>query len=382
MQLHLNRFERIDYKDNKKHTSTTNWGLVFVMAGAMTATLIGSGFATGQEIMQYFVAHEWTGILGVIVTFLTVGFSSDAFFKEGLASKQNLDSPNGIFKVFAGDKIGGLYKYIALITLFLTYAVMVAGAGATIQQQFGLPVYIGSGFMYMASALTVMLGMDKITSILGNIGPTIAGFAIVLGLLSLFTNNGDLDQASVMVQNAVASGTIQVTSGNWLVSALNYVGLIIMLNAGFIAQIGVQANNQTETKAVALFSSGIYALGIFILYMAFMGAFSLIAGAQVPTLTIANQLHPWLGYAFIMIILSAIYSTVVSMLWNVAASVTTDGTTCNKVATAVLGFIATAIGLFLPFDQLVNIVYVVAGYFEIIFLLMMIWRALTRLLAK
>lgn len=369
-------------KDNKKHTSTTNWRLVFVMAGAMTATLIGSGFATGQEIMQYFVAHEWTGILGVIVTFLTVGFLSDAFFKAGLASKENLDSPNDVFKLFAGDTIGGLYKYIALITLFLTYAVMVAGAGATIQQQFGLPAYIGSGFMYIASALTVMLGMDKITRILGNIGPTITGFAIVLGLLSLFTNNGDLDQASVMVQNAVASGTIQVASGNWLVSALNYVGLIIMLNAGFIAQIGIQANNQTETKAAAIFSSGIYALGIFILYMAFMGAFSLIAGTQVPTLTIANQLHPWLGYAFIVIILLAIYSTVVSMLWNVAASVTTDGTTCNKVATAVLGFIATAIGLFLPFDQLVNVVYVVAGYFGIIFLLMMIWRALTRLLAK
>ena len=109
--------------------------------------------------------------------------------------------------------------------------------------------------MYMTSALTVMLGMDKITSILGNIGPTIAGFAIVLGLLSLSTNNGDLGQASGMVQNAVASGTIQAASGNWLVSALNYVGLIIMLNAGFIAQIGIQANNQTETKAAALFSS-------------------------------------------------------------------------------------------------------------------------------
>jgi len=369
-------------KDNKKHTSTTNWGLVFVMAGAMTATLIGSGFATGQEIMQYFIAHEWTGILGVIATFLTVGFSSDAFFKVGLASKENLDSPNDVFKVFAGDKIGGLYKYIALITLFLTYAVMVAGAGATIQQQFGLPVYIGSGFMYMTSALTVMLGMDKITNILGNIGPTIAVFAIVLGLLSLYANNGDLGQASGMVQNAVASGTIQAASGNWLVSALNYVGLIIMLNAGFIAQIGIQANNQTETKTAALLSSGIYALGIFILYMAFMGAFSLIAGTQVPTLTIANQLYPWLGYAFIVIILLAIYSTVVSMLWNVAASVTTDGTTYNKVATAVLGFVATAIGLFIPFDQLVNIVYVVAGYFGIIFLFMMIWRAVTRLLAK
>lgn len=363
-------------KQNKKNTSTASWHLVFVMAGAMTATLIGSGFATGQEIMQYFVAHEWTGILGVMTTFLAVGFSGTEFFKAGFAGKQNLDSPNDVFKVFAGNKIGAIYKYITLITLFLTYAVMVAGAGATIQQQFGLPVYVGSGLMYVVSAITVMLGMNKITHILGNIGPAIAIFAIILGLLSFFTYHGDLSQVTDMVHQAIASRTIQAASGNWLVSALNYVGLIIILNAGFIAQIGIQANNQMETKLAALLSSGIYALGIFILYMAFLGAFSLVAGAQVPTLTIANQLNPWLAYAFIIIILLAIYSTVVSILWNVAASVTTDKTSANKVATAVLGLIATAIGLFLPFDQLVNLVYVVAGYFGILFLLIMIWRSI------
>jgi uncharacterized membrane protein YkvI len=366
-------------KENKKKNSM-DWKLVFVMAGAMTATLIGSGFATGQEIMQYFVAHEWTGILGVIATFLAVGFAGASFFRAGFDGKKNLDNPNDVFKVFAGDKIGGVYKYITLITLFLTYAVMVAGAGATVQQQFDLPVYIGSGFMYLISAVTVMLGMEKITSILGNIGPVIAIFAIILGLFSIFMNNGDFGQASGLVQEAVASGTIQAASGNWLVSALNYVGLIIILNAGFIARIGIQANNPSETKSAALFSSGIYALGILILYLAFMGAFSLIAGTQVPTLTIANLLHPWLAYAFIVIILLAIYSTVVSILWSVATSMTTDGTTQHKIATAILGLIATGIGLFLPFDQLVNLVYVIAGYFGIVFLFMMIWRTITRYL--
>lgn len=382
MAIQANGVKGLNMNQQNKKSNKTNWQLIFTMAGAMTATLIGSGFATGQEIMQYFVAHEWTGILGIIASFLAVGFSGASFFQAGFASKQNLDSPNDVFKVFTGDKIGSIYKYITLITLFLTYAVMVAGAGATIEQQFGVPVYIGSAFMYVISAITVMLSMQKITNILGNIGPIIAIVAIILGLASAFTNNADLNQSATLVHEAVASGKIQAASGNWLVSSLNYVGLIIILNAGFIAQVGVQANKLSETKLAALFSSGIYALGIFILYIAFMGAFSLVAGAQVPTLSIANLLHPSLAYGFIVIILLAIYSTVVSMLWNVTTSVTTDGTTANKVAAALIGLVATGIGLFLPFDQLVNIVYVIAGYFGIIFLFMMIWRQVTRLMSN
>jgi len=42
--------------------------------------------------------------------------------------------------------------------------------------------------------------------------------------------------------------------------------------------------------------------------------------------------------------------------------------------TALVGLIATLIGLFLPFDQLVNIVYVLSGYFGIIFLFIMIGK--------
>ena len=34
-----------------------NWGRVLILAGAVIAFTIGSGFATGQEIIQYYTAY-------------------------------------------------------------------------------------------------------------------------------------------------------------------------------------------------------------------------------------------------------------------------------------------------------------------------------------
>ena len=38
-------------------TGTVRWGKAIGFAGAFIAFLIGSGFATGQEILQYFIKH-------------------------------------------------------------------------------------------------------------------------------------------------------------------------------------------------------------------------------------------------------------------------------------------------------------------------------------
>ena len=39
---------------------------VIKFAGAFTAFLIGSGFATGQEVLQYFASYGYLGVLGYL----------------------------------------------------------------------------------------------------------------------------------------------------------------------------------------------------------------------------------------------------------------------------------------------------------------------------
>lgn len=41
---------------------------VINIAGAYIAFLIGSGFATGQEVLQYFTSYGYMGIIGALLT--------------------------------------------------------------------------------------------------------------------------------------------------------------------------------------------------------------------------------------------------------------------------------------------------------------------------
>ena len=45
-----------------------NWPIVFKYAGAFVAFMIGSGFATGQEVMQFFTAYGIWGIGGIFIS--------------------------------------------------------------------------------------------------------------------------------------------------------------------------------------------------------------------------------------------------------------------------------------------------------------------------
>ena len=57
--------------DEKGNRNRVNKKVVFSIIGATIAFGIGSGFATGQEIMQYYASYGWWG-LGTAVIFMAV----------------------------------------------------------------------------------------------------------------------------------------------------------------------------------------------------------------------------------------------------------------------------------------------------------------------
>ena len=51
-------------------TERFNWGRTITYGGAFIAFLIGSGFATGQEVIQYFSGYGYVGI--ILIGFMVV----------------------------------------------------------------------------------------------------------------------------------------------------------------------------------------------------------------------------------------------------------------------------------------------------------------------
>ena len=74
-------------------------------------------------------------------------------------------------------------------------------------------------------------------------------------------------------------------------------------------------------------------------------------------LYLAKNIQPVLA----SIIMVGIYTTSVPLLWSVSSRFTKDGSIQFKELTIVLTLTGMVIGLYLPFDKLVNIVYVING---------------------
>jgi len=343
---------------------------VISFAGAFIAFLIGSGFATGQEIMQYFAAYGYLGILGGIVVFLLFLYVGVSFITVGYENK----FPNGsdIYTYYCGDKLGKFYDYFSVLFIYMSFFVMIAGAGATLSQQYGLPISVGGVLIAILASITVVFGLGKIVDVIGKIGPVIVVMSITLGLVSIIRNPGGLAKAAEIIPSL----NLMTASSNWFYAALSYVGFCMLWLAAFMSSMGATANSKKEAALGAIFGAAAFSLAIIIVTLGLMANIEGVAGSQIPSLILAGKIHPNVALVYSITVFAGIYTTAVPLLWTVTARIAKEKTNKFRTATVVLAVIGTIIGLKIPFDKLVNIVYVINGYVGILLLVLMVIKSI------
>lgn len=343
-------------------------------AGAFIALLIGSGFATGQEILQYFVSWGYKGILGVIVCFILLAYVGVSFVSAGYNNR--FKTPNDIYKYYCGNALGTFYDYFSIFFIFLSFTVMIGGTGATVNQHYGISPYIGGVIMALLAVITVVFGLSKIVEVIGNIGPVIVVIAIFVGAVSIFTNLDGASSAPDVIQAMVKSKEIKVASTSWWLAAGSYVGFCMLWLAAFLGQVGSGANSDREAKLGAFGGALGFSIAVLLMTLGIIFSIATLNGSQIPTLVLAARIHPMLANLFSVIILLGIYTTSVPLLWSVVARFAEEKTLKFKLLAIVLAVLGAVIGLLLKFDTLVNYVYVINGYVGLILLFIMIARSI------
>ncbi len=349
-------------------------GRVFTIAGAVIAFLIGSGFATGQEIMQYFTSYGFGGILVGLTTLIVFVYVCSDFIATG--KREKITKGNQIYTYYCGKYIGAFYDYFSIAFLFMSYVVMIGGAGATLNEHYGLPTYVGGIAMAVVAGSVVMLGLGKIVDVIGKIGPIIVLISVGIGLFAVISNPSGIAEGAALIE----SGEVEVTQvgTSWLTSASSYVGFCMLWLAGFLAAMGGQTNSTKEGRLGTSLGSLGFVLGCLILMFGFLAYLPEVAGADIPSLIIANKITPAFGTIFSIIIMAGIFTTSVPLLWQVSARWTKEKTKPFYITTAILAAAGCFIGLALPFSGLVNIIYGINGYVGIILLVFIIGRNIQR----
>ena len=370
-----------------------SWKRVLILAGAIIAFTIGSGFATGQEIIQYYTAYGVKGLLVILVFLVAFLYYNFNFAKAG--GEQKFEKGNDVYKHFCGKYVGTFCDYYSTLFCYMSFFVMVGGASSTLHQEYGLPAWVGGVVLTALAVVTVVGGLNSMVDAIGAVGPVIVVLCIAIGVITLIRDGGDVGAGLDIIKNAAYEGaangeTIKSAGSNWLVSGLSYAGFVLLWFASFTAALG--SNNKKKelnygiiggTVAVCVAIAVVMFAQISNINTPMIGSSdTFVWNADIPNLILAAKIWKPFSAIFAIIVFAGIYTTAVPLLYNPASRFAKEGTSQFKILTIVLGVLGLIVGLFLPFRVLVNIIYVLNGYVGAVLILFMIYKNIKDLMNK
>ena len=315
------------------------------VAGVYIGTIIGAGFASGQEVLQFYTGYGWLGILGTLVT--VVLYPLLGYYLVVLGKRVKAQSHKSVIYHIAGKYLGFVVDLLLTFFLFGVAVIMVAGSGSLFQQQFGMSPSIGYALMAI---------LRRVLNVISSIAPFAFVLIVVLALYAVVT----ADTSGVDLE-AVAATQEQLASSHWLLSAFLHVSFNVALSVSILAIMGATEQNHKAAKRGAILGGVVLGIIALVINLAMYFNVDELIGTEMPMLTIANDISPFIGFVIAILLLAMIFNTAVPMLYTFTARFFEVDTTRFKIAALVGGIVAFALG-FVGFTELVNQVYPLLGY--------------------
>ncbi|MEM5986216.1 hypothetical protein CYJ44_008595 [Corynebacterium hesseae] len=325
--------------------------------------LVGAGFATGQEVVQYFTSFGIPGMWGILVAGLVMTLAGTVFLQLG--SYFHASEHNQVFRNITHPIISRILDVAVILTLFAVGFVMLAGAGSNMQQQFGWPAWVGSLLMLVLVLITGMFDVDKVSQVIGLLTPTIIIAVLFVGTYTLLHMPESVDAA------ISASEAIESPISNWLVSALNYNGLALILAVSMSLVIGGDNISPREAGVGGIVGGAVYAVLMGIAGFSLLMNAENVGDSDIPMLTLVDNVHPVLGVIMAVIIYLMIFNTAIGMFYALGKRLSSGNESKYRII-FIAGCLAGFAVSFAGFKALMQYVYPVLGYMGIVLVVILV----------
>lgn len=317
-------------------------------------TVVGAGFASGQEVLQFFGGFGPAGAIGIVLASLLLSF----FGWRVLWVARREEASTYVEMVYAigGPGLGRAVDVIITFFLFGGVTTMIAGSGAVFAEEFGLSPAIGAGAMAVATLATVLLGFGGVIRAISLVVPVL--FLAVFGISAALILAAPIDLATPL--------PARTPIPYWPLAAVAYASYNLLLAIAVLAPLGTAATSSALRKG-ALWGGVGLGLGAFAIYLAIAAQGPAALRVEVPMLSAAGRISPSIRFLYSLVLLAEIYSTAVGSLYGFTTRIARDGERLYPVAAvgvAALAFLLSRWG----FSNLVSLVYSAVGVAGLIFL--------------
>lgn len=271
--------------------------VVFVVIG----TIIGAGFASGQEIWLFFNQYGNWGAIGMIVSCSLSGLIIYQVFR--ISEKTRVTSYDELLKKISKNRIfNQAISIIISLFLLVSFYIMVAGMSALFHQEFGFPIWACSILMAIFCYLVLQKDMKGIMAVNSILIPALILFISYLGIQNLDFTTSYLESQTMKSPNA----------WQWLISSILYASYNSIMLVPMLVELKPYITSKTKAKQVGIICTIILSLLGISLFSLLLRGNEKIYGLELPMIEIVKEFGKANSYLYIGVVVTAIFTTAIS----------------------------------------------------------------------
>ncbi|HZJ84815.1 MAG TPA: hypothetical protein VFD02_04580 [Syntrophomonadaceae bacterium] len=247
---------------------------------AYVGAVVGAGFASGQEVVQFFVRYGIYGLKGVVLA--AILFSLLGGILLYLAHQEKISTYQDLFESIFGHRLAPIIDLSLAIFLFLGISTMLSASGAIFQEHLYLPKSWGVWAAFLLVGIFLVTGKKGL----------VLSYNILVPIKLVLLLSITLYVAIFMKGNSLVeyTGLISTNELNfWPISSLLYVGY------NFALAIVILTEYQSLTSKKGGIVGGVWGgffLGLLLLstYLALGKYLPAVLAYEVPMLFIAGNI--------------------------------------------------------------------------------------------
>lgn len=324
--------------------------VVFVIIG----TLIGAGFASGQEVYLFFFSYGMKGLIGILISSIIIEIVIYSTFN--ILNKYKINTYKDFLNILIpkNTKLKIIANFIINIFILITFFIMIAGFGAYFEQEIGINRLVGSLILAIITFIVFMTSIKGVVKVNELIVPILIGFIFIIGIISI------KDTHILNLENYV----IRTNYTNFALSAVLYSSYNSILLIPVLITLNNYVKNKKQIFYISFISAIVTILLSVIIFLLLVRVDVDISKLEMPVVYVVSNMFKILRYIYGVIILGSIFTTAISLgvsfLQNTAKN--KKGYTQISIIMCITSVIISKFG----FSNLVSLLYPIFGYLGLI----------------
>ena len=318
--------------------------IVFVIIG----TLIGAGFASGQEIYSFFYVYGKKGIIGLILSALIMSVVIYKVLK--IIKDEKIRNYKELLEVIISKKskrknfnLKSITNNIINMFVLITFFIMIAGFGAYFEEQLKINHIIGSSILATICFFVFTKNVQGVVKVNEIIIPFLIGSILLIGGITFKETLINIKQ-------------IEAEKNGWVISSFLYAGYNTILLIPVLITLRNYLKDKKQIKKIAIITCLIIIVLGTVILLTLTNVGKEIKQIEMPIAYVVSKMSKIIQIVYGAIIVLSIFTTSVS-LGNSFLSNFSKNRTIIAIIICIAGVLSSNLG----FSNLINSAYPIFG---------------------